>query len=77
MKTRIDRRIKRIMALKERVGEFSLDLYYNNLDDINPYVAKLSGPKFNELGLHYRAKSFLEALDDAERFLKIMNYDRF
>lgn len=75
MKTRIDRRIKRIMALKEKVGEFSLDLYYNDLDDINPYVAKLSGPKFSTCGLHYRAKSFLEALDDAELFLRIMNYD--
>ena len=72
--TRIDTRIKRIMALKEKVGEFSLDLYYNDLDDINPYVAKLSGPKFNKAGLHYRAKSFL---DDAERFLKTMKYDRF
>lgn len=39
--------LKKIMAQKESFGEFSLDVYYNDLDDT--FVAKISKPNFEEI----------------------------
>ena len=73
--TRIDRKIKAIMSLKDRVGDFSLDLYYNDLNNELPYTARLRGTGFPPLGLHFRKKNFMSALICVEQYLKASMYE--
>ena len=66
----IDQRVKDIMARKKDIGEFSMDLYF---DDLKPegqqYVAKLSSITDPNFSLHARGKSFDEAIDIAESYI--------
>ena len=55
----INKTVKGIMKLKKHVGEFSLDLYYDDLSAETPYVAKIHRGDF---AYHGRGKSFEEAL---------------
>lgn len=59
----IDQKVKAIMGLKSQIGEFSVDLYYNDWDRENPYTAKMHSVLNEDLSYHARAKSFNEALD--------------
>ena len=66
----IDERVKTIMGLKKVVGEFSLDLYYNDLSHDTPYVAKLHSAMDKSLDYHARAESFDNALTEIEFFMQ-------
>ncbi len=57
----IDQKVKAIMGLKSQIGEFSVDLYYNDCDRENPYTAKMHSALDEDLSYHARAKSFNEA----------------
>lgn len=59
----IDQKVKAIMGLKPQIGEFSVDLYYNDCDREKPYTAKMHSVLDKDLSYHARAKSFNEALD--------------
>lgn len=59
----IDQKVKAIMGLKPQIGEFSVDLYYNDWDREKPYTAKMHSVLDKDLSYHARAKSFNEALD--------------
>lgn len=59
----IDQKIKAIMGLKPQIGEFSVDLYYNDCDREKPYTAKMHSVLDKGLSYHARAKSFSEALN--------------
>lgn len=59
----IDQKVKAIMGLKPQIGEFSVDLYYNDCDREKPYTAKMHSALDKDLSYHARAKSFSEALD--------------
>lgn len=66
----IDQKLKAIMDLKPLVGEFSVDLYYNNWDNENPYTAKLHSVLYRDFCFHARAKGFDEALEMILDYLK-------
>lgn len=59
----IDQKVKAIMGLKPQIGEFSVDLYYNDCDREKPYTARMHSALDEDLSYHARAKSFNEALD--------------
>ena len=66
----IDQRVKDIMGRKSELGEFSLDLYFDDLaQEHKQFVAKLSSVTDRNLNFHARCKSFDEALDIAESYL--------
>lgn len=70
----IDERVKDIMALKKDIGEFSMDLYYDDTaQEGKQYVAKLSSVVEKNLNFHARCKSFEEALDLVESYLRGYN----
>ena len=69
----LDERVKDIMSLKERIGEFSLDLYYNDFDKEMPYVAKVHSAAFKEVSFHARSKSFDACLDIVEEKLYVLD----
>ncbi len=66
----IDEALKNIMSLKKQIGEFSVDLYYNNFDKENPYTAKLHSVIDKNLNYHARAKSFSDAINDIRSFIQ-------
>ena len=69
MKKSIDERVKEIMLLKDDVGEFSLDLYYDDgRQNTTPYVAKIHNLDGNRM-FHARAADFQTALDQIDNFL--------
>ncbi len=68
----IDQRIKEIMSQKQVIGEFSLDLYYNDCDDLNPYTAKVHSVINPNIDFHARAICFDAALDQVEDYLKTL-----
>lgn len=57
------------MSHKEELGEFSLDLYYNDRDEENPYTARVKFLFEDWKTKHARAKSFSEALEKMEYML--------
>lgn len=59
----IDQKVKAIMGLKPQIGEFSVDLYYNDCDREKPYTARMHSALDKNLNYHARAKSFNDALD--------------
>ena len=59
----IDQKVKAIMGLKPQIGEFSVDLYYNDCNREKPYTAKMHSVLNENLEYHARAKNFNEALD--------------
>lgn len=78
----IEEQIKEIMSRKDSLGEFSVDLYYDDLaQQGEQYVAKL---RINFLGdevsglyavaHHARCGSFGEALDDIGVYLHAFEY---
>lgn len=69
----IDRRMRRIAKIKVKAGEFSLDLYFNDIArPQEAYVALLVyGYGTHRLKKeHFRASSFRKALNAAEDYLK-------
>ncbi len=66
----VEVRLKQIMELKQKLGEFSVDLYYNDCDHENPYTAKISSAINALPEYHGRGRNFSEALDFVEDFLK-------
>ena len=83
MKLDINETMKELMGLKEQLGEFSLDLYYNDVEEYKntAFTAKLHWPsgERNEEGNggyykqhehHERAENFDVALAQTELFLK-------
>ena len=67
----LDERLKEIMALKEKYGEFSLDLYYNDcVDEREAYTARVHSAIDDKMLFHAREASFDAALDKAEEFVK-------
>ena len=70
MKKSIDDRVAEIMYEKDLIGEFSLDLYYNDCDDENPYTARIHSAIDAVPEFHARAKSFSDALDSVEEYIK-------
>lgn len=67
----IDQKVKAIMGMKDQIGEFSVDLYYNDYDRENPYTAKIHSVLNENLDYHARAKSFDKALDMLVNFIHI------
>lgn len=59
----IDQKLKTIMGLKSQIGEFSVDLYYNDCDKEKPYTAKIHSIIDESLCFHAREKCFDKALD--------------
>lgn len=60
----IDERVKAItLALKEKLGEASLDLYYDNYGDDTPFVVKVHSALDKSLNFHARGDCFDKALD--------------
>lgn len=60
----IEERVKEItLKLKKKYGEASLDLYYNNLDQNNPFVAKVHSAIDACPVYHGRALDFDNALN--------------
>lgn len=65
----IEAKLAHIMGMKKLIGEFSVDLYYNDLADAShAYVAKVHDP-FNRLSYHARAMNFEYALDSVYTYL--------
>lgn len=65
----IDELTKQIMRYKERIGAFSMDLYFDDIASENEcYVAKLTFPLDMETK-HFRAKLFLDALVDVLHYV--------
>lgn len=75
-KNTLDERVKEItLKLKKKYGEASLDLYYNNYDDDNPFVAKVHSV-INACNIyHGRAKDFGHALDLVEMYYGLINVE--
>ncbi len=69
----IDRRMRRIAKMKAEAGEFSLDLYFDDLAQPQKAYVALLIYGYGSHGLkkkHFRASSFRRALNAAERFIK-------
>ena len=63
------------LKLKKKYGEASLDLYYNNYDDNNPFVAKVHSA-INACNVyHGRAKDFGHALDLVEIYYGLIDVE--
>lgn len=61
------------MRNNEKLGEFSLDLYY---DDIrNAYVAKLHNGLFKYRPRHFRSGSLRTSLRMADEYLKTLCHE--
>lgn len=68
----IDRKMRHIAKMKDKAGEFSLDLYYNDLArPQEAYVALLvmGYDQYSVRKIHFRASNFRKALNLAERYL--------
>jgi hypothetical protein len=67
----IEQMIAFIMSMKNLIGEFSVDMYYDDVtsDDNEKYVVKLHG--INEPAIHFRCKDFKEGLNSL--FLHLMD----
>lgn len=66
----IEQMIAFIMSMKKTVGEFSVDMYYDDVtnDDNKKYVVKLHGVDVPTA--HFRCKNFKEGLNSLFRYLK-------
>lgn len=60
----LENRLKGIMGKKEVLGEFSLDLYYNDSDRLNPCTAKITYPQGE--AVHFRGTTFDDVLSKVE-----------
>jgi hypothetical protein len=60
----IEQMIAFIMSMKNLIGEFSVDMYYDDVtsDDNEKYVVKLHG--VNEPAIYFRCKDLKEGLND-------------
>lgn len=71
--TELDYQARKVMSLKSRIGEFSVDLYYNDtLEDIKQaYTAKLHTSEYalGQLIIHSRANSFADAVENLNALL--------
>ena len=65
----IDDKVKRIMSMKDTIGEFSLDLYYNDLAEAQPYTAKAHSVINQDFVIHARSNCFNGALEEIEHKL--------
>lgn len=65
--TNFDEKIKAFMGLKLYFGEFSLDVYFDDISIVTQYTARLSFGLFGNASLVYHSKKrdTIEALDDA------------
>lgn len=70
MKLDINETMKQIMGYKEKLGEFSLDLYYDDVSQKVPYVAKLHSADYSAFQHHERADCFDTALARTDIFLQ-------
>lgn len=70
MKIDINETMKQIMGYKEKLGEFSLDLYYDDVSQKVPYVAKLHSADYSAFQHHERADCFDTALARTDIFLQ-------
>ena len=70
----IEQMIAVIMTMKKLLGEFSVDMYYNDLAEPNErYVVKLKvpdpAPDSSRTAEYFRCSSFKEGLDKLLHFL--------
>lgn len=70
MKIDINETMKQIMGYKEKLGEFSLDLYYDDVSQKVPYVAKLHSADYSAFQHHERADCFDTALARTDIYLQ-------
>lgn len=70
MKLDINETMKQIMGYKEKLGEFSLDLYYDDVSQKVPYVAKLHSADYSAFKHYERADCFDTALARTDIFLQ-------
>ena len=72
MKLDINETMKEIMGYKEQLGEFSLDLYYNDVEAHRgtPFTAKLHSVVNKKFQHYEREDSFDIALAKTDLFLK-------
>lgn len=69
--TLIDRELKDIMKLKDTIGEFSVDLYYNDcVEDGKAYTAKVHSAINEKMNCYAREGSFLDALYKVREYLE-------
>ena len=67
----IDEQVKDIMQLKDKYGEFSLDLYYNDCtDEEHAFTAKIHSALYETIEFHARCASFNEALDEVRNYIE-------
>lgn len=69
--TLVDRELKDIMRLKDAIGEFSVDLYYNDcVDEDKAYTAKVHSALDENINFHAREGRFLDALKKVREYLE-------
>ena len=72
--TLVDRELKDIMKLKEKVGEFSVDLYYNDVvEECSAYTAKVHSALYDDMNFHAREGRFMDALGKVREYLEEYN----
>lgn len=71
----VEKKLAELMARKSDIGEFSIDLYYNDgCGEETCYVAKLTMYGRNGIVYHARCANFCDAIDNVSNHIdKIVN----